>query len=396
MQRTRFIIFLKDVFLLAITAVGGPHAHIPLFIKKLVNERRYITEEEFVELNALCQILPGPTSTQTITAIGYKIGKAELAYLTLLVWALPSLILMTSAAIVVTYFTNNQIDMPFIKFVPAMAVAFVAYAAWAISSKVVSTNIGIFLMIISSVVGFFFRSPYVTPLILLAGGLATTYKYNQFPKEEKEEKLDVFWANFILFVGVFVATFILGLLVDYKPVKMGIKLFESFYRNGSLIFGGGQVLIPLLHTEYVELKKYVTSSEFLTGYALVQAVPGPVFSFSSYLGAISMKEYGIAGQIIGSLLSTAGIFLPGAFLIFFVYRIWGGLKKYRFIKASLEGINAVSSGLVIGVAVFLFQSVEISIANCIIMGITFIALLSQKVPSHIIVPLGLLAGWLIS
>ena len=375
---------------LALTTIGGPHAHMPLFLRRMVQYRRYLTEEEFVEINALCQILPGPTSTQTMTALGYKIGGPNLAYLTLIVWVLPSMILMIGAAIAMSYFATNNLNMPFIKVIEPMAVAFVAYAAWVISSKVVNTKTAIILMIISSVLGFFFRSPYVTPLLLLAGGLATTFKYNRIPKEKNELPIDVKWANFILFFAVFFVTLIVGEITKSMPVK----LFESFYRNGSLIFGGGQVLIPIMHTEYVELSKYLSSQEFLTGYALVQAIPGPIFSISSYIGALSMREYGISGQILGGILAAAGIFLPGTFLIFFVYRIWNGLKKYRFIKASLEGVNAVSSGLVIGVAIFLFDTIEINVVNSSIMFFTFAALLTEKIPSPVIIIVGLLAGLL--
>lgn len=369
--------------------MGGPQTHMPMFIRRMVQYRRYLTEAEFIELNALCQILPGPTSTQTITALGYKFGGPNLAYLTLIIWVLPSMILMIGAAIFMSYFADNNLSMPFIKFIEPISVSFVAYAAWIISSKVVNTKTAIVLMIISSVVGFFFRSAYVTPLLLLAGGLATTFKYNKITKEDIEHPIDVKWANFLVFVSVFLITFVLGFITKSIP----LKLFESFYRNGSLIFGGGQVLIPLMHTEYVELKKYLTSQEFLTGYAFVQAIPGPVFSISSYIGALSMRDYGFSGQILGGILSAAGIFLPGTFLIFFVYRIWNGLKKYRFIKASLEGINAVSSGLVIGVAILLFDTIDTNMVNSLVMIITFAALLSNKIPSPVIILCGLLAGF---
>jgi chromate transporter len=141
------------------------------------------------------------------------------------------------------------------------------------------------------------------------------------------------------------------------PEFLPVRLFENFYRNGSLIFGGGQVLTPMLYTEFVQYapKQYLTSEEFLSGYAFVQGLPGPVFSFSSYIGALAMRDYGIVGEIGGAVMSAAGIFLPGTFLIFFMIRIWEGLKKFRPIRASLEGINAASAGLVAAAAVLLLQ-----------------------------------------
>ncbi|MFN0047910.1 MAG: chromate efflux transporter [Cytophagales bacterium] len=389
-QKLRYIIFLKDILILALTTIGGPHSHLPLILKRLVKFRQYLTEEELLELNALCQVLPGPASTQTITAIGYKLGGANLAYLTLLVWVFPSMIIMTMAAIGISYFSGRNLAMPFTKYLEPMAIGFVAYAAWVICSKVVQTKTAIVLLIISSVLGYFFRSPYITPLMILGGGLLTTYKYRYLPEDEVNIT-HIKWSSFVLFITVFVLTFIIGIVTKSIPVK----LFESFYRNGSLIFGGGQVLIPLIHTEYVTLKHYLSSEEFLTGYALVSAIPGPIFAISAYIGALSMREYGILGEILGSILSTAGIFLPGTFLIFFVYRIWGELKKNRFIKAALEGINAVSSGLVVGVAIFLFDNLEHSSVNLILISLTFIALLSEKVPSIAIIAIGMLLGYVL-
>src|SRR5690606_32778491 len=110
-------IFLKDVLQLALTAFGGPQAHIAMMLRLLVNKRRYLTEQELIELNALCQILPGPNSTQTITAIGYKIGGPNLAYITLLVWLLPATIIMTAAAMGISYLQEQQISLSFLKFI---------------------------------------------------------------------------------------------------------------------------------------------------------------------------------------------------------------------------------------------------------------------------------------
>jgi chromate transporter len=197
------------------------------------------------------------------------------------------------------------------------------------------------------------------------------------------------WSNFILFGLVLILAAVLGSITKWRA----ILLFENFYRNGSLVFGGGQVLIPALYTEFVEFKKYLNSEEFLSGYALLQALPGPVhFAFTPYIGALAMRKYGIGGQILGSLAGTAGIFLPGTFLIFFVIRFWNELKKYRVVKASLEGINAVSSGMVCAAAILLFHPVESSMLNIGIVVATFCLLLWTKIPPPFIIIFGLLLG----
>jgi chromate transporter len=281
-QQIRFIIFLKDVLLLSVTCFGGPQAHFAHFQKILVKKRNYISDEDLVELNALCQVVPGPTSTQTLSAIGYKLGGPSLAYLTLLIWLLPSMAIMTSVGILVTSFETKNISLGFTRFIQPMAVGFVAYAAYSITLKTVKTKRALVLMVLAGVATYFIKSPVVFPVILLVAGLLTALNYKAHPREEKK-MIDVSWANFLLWAGVLIFAAILGGLTKSFPQFLPVRLFENFYRNGSLIFGGGQVLIPMLYTEFVQYapKQYLTSEEFLSGYAFVQGLPGPVFSFSS-------------------------------------------------------------------------------------------------------------------
>lgn len=374
--------------MLAVSAFGGPQAHIAMLFDLMVTKRRYLDEKELIELIALCQILPGPTSTQTITAIGFKIGGPNLAYLTLLVWMLPAVSVMTVAGIGISYLQENNISLDFAKYIQPMAIGFVAYAAYRISTKVVSTKTGVLLMVASAIVSYLASSPYVFPAILLLGGAITAFKFKRHDIEEKE-KLSIDWRNFFLWGGVFIFAAALGAITQSRI----ILLFENFYRNGSLIFGGGQVLIPLLYTEFTTLKSYLTDQEFLTGYALMQALPGPVFSFSAFVGAISMKGNGFGGQILGGFISAAGIFLPGTFLIFFIIRFWENLKKYRIVKASLEGINAVSSGMVIAAAFLLFKPIDLNLMNLGVVLGTFGLLMFTRIPAPFIILAGLGAGF---
>jgi chromate transporter len=390
--RVRYYIFLRDVLLLAVSTFGGPQAHLAHFQKVLVDKRKYLTEDDLMEINSLCQILPGPTSTQTLTAIGFKIGGPNLAYLTLIVWILPAVILMTLAAMLMSSIEEKNWSLEFTRFIQPMAVGFVSYGAYAIIQKTVRTKTGIVLMVTAAILSYLIQTPYVFPVILLCSGLLTALKYKNQPKEEKV-KVVVPWANFLLWAGVLIFAAALGGITRALPVR----LFENFYRNGSLIFGGGQVLTPLLYTEFVQYapKQYLTSGEFLSGYAIAQSLPGPVFSFSSYIGALSMREYGTGGEILGALVSAFGIFLPGTFLIFFVIRFWESLKRYRAVRASLEGITAASAGLVAASAVILFQPLENTIINFSVTIATFLLLLFTKIPSPLIILGGLLLGFVV-
>ena len=361
-----------------------------MFLDLLVKKRGYLSEEDLIELNALCQILPGPTSTQTITAIGFKIGGPNLAYLTLLIWMIPAVTIMTMAGVIISNLQEENISLEFTKIIQPMAVGFVAYAAFRITRKVVKGLQGYLLMVSSCVISVLYASPYLFPILLLLGGSISSLNYKSQPIEEKD-KIRIQWSNFILWAVVFIAAALLGHFTRSLPVR----LFENFYRNGSLIFGGGQVLIPFLYAEFVELKAYLTNEEFLSGYALMQSLPGPVFSFCAYVGSLSMRNSGLGGEIIGALVASAGIFLPGTFLIFFVIRFWDSLKKYRHVKASLSGINAVSSGMVIAAAFIMFIPLAFNPLNVGVTIGTFILLQFTKIPSPLLIVAGLLAGILI-
>ncbi len=343
-----------------------------------------------MELNSLCQILPGPTSTQTLTAIGFRLGGPNLAYLTLLVWMLPAVAFMTTAAILMSDIQQKSWSLQFTRFIQPMAVGIVAYGAYRISLRTVKSRTGLVLMILAAVFSYLYQTPFVFPAILLCGGLATAMKYKSLPKNH-HEKIVISWSNFALWGGVLILAASLGALTGFLP----IRIFENFYRNGSLIFGGGQVLTPLLYTEFVEYKSYLTSNEFLSGYAVAQALPGPVFSFSSYIGSLTMREYGTAGEIVGALMAAFGIFLPGTFLIFFVIRFWEGLKSYRVVRASLEGITAASAGLVAAAAVIMFEPLENSATNIAFTAGTFLLLAFTRIPSPVIIAIGLTLGFLL-
>lgn len=386
-RRVRNIIFLRDVAILSVTAFGGPQGHFAMFLDMMVKKRAYLTEEDLIELFALCQVLPGPTSTQTITALGFKIGGPNLAYLTLLVWMFPAVCIMTAAGIVV----NTNIDLGFMRFILPMVVGIVAFSAYRIGTKVIKTKLAFTLMVFSAIASYILKSPFAFPALIILGGLITTIKYKKQPIEEKE-KIKIQWSNLILWITVLLVAAGLGGITQLLP----IKIFENFYRNGSLIFGGGQVLVPLLYTEFVEFKSYLTSEQFISGYGFVQAIPGPVFSFSAYVGSLSMSEFGVSGQILGAILAAVGIFIPGTFLIFFIIRFWEQLKKYRLVKASLEGINAVSSGMVIAATFLILVPMEQSVLNYILLLGTITILMFTKIPTPLIILGGLIVGIVLS
>ncbi|CAM4128138.1 chromate transporter [Cytophagaceae bacterium 50C-KIRBA] len=388
-RKPKHVEFLWDVLVLAMTSFGGVQVHIALFLKKLVKEKGYLTEDELFEIQALCSFLPGPTSTQMITAIGYKRGGANMAYITLIAWITPAVFVMTLAAFGMTYLRNREI----IQFVTPVGIGLILQAGWIMAKKFLRAPMYMLIFLFTVGIGLYIQSPFIFPLLLLIGGLVSSLNFKDFPRQNKH-KMIIPWANFHLFWGFAAFLAVLGHFTDYYP----IRIFENFYRNGSLVFGGGQVLVPVLFTEFVEFKHLIREDDFLTGMTLSQTLPGPVFALTSYLGVLLMKDYGTLGELAGSVIGALGIFLPGTFLIFFVYRIWGQLKQYRFIRASLPGIQSVSVGLTI-VAVYTFIHPMILQANFIGFGIvivTFLVAQMTKLPPIALFVIALLAGIIVS
>lgn len=355
--------------------------------RKLVIKRKYITENELKELNSLCNMLPGPTSTQIITAIGYKMGGPMLAFLTLTVWVLPAALIMGAFAIILFVLELDNPKLHFLKYIQPMAVGFIIYAAYKIKDLFVTKSHHWVLMILSAIAAILSNTPYIFPLLLIMGGVVSNFVNRSNYADVKPIK-NIQWGNFALFLGVFLAAAGLGAITK----NTGFLIFENTYRYGSIVFGGGHVLIPMMYNQFVEFKHYLTSSEFLAGVGILQAIPGPVFSFATFTGSLALKDYGIMGMMAGGLIGTVAIFLPGILLIFFIYPMWNQIKHFSPVKNAIEGINATSAGLVIASAYLLFKPLEINEMNMLVMIGTLFILLTTKIPNPIIVIMCILAG----
>lgn len=379
--------FLKDVFICSLGSYGGPEAHFGVFTDQMVIKKNYLTEEELVELIALTGILPGPSSTQTIVAIGYKMGGPLLGLLTMLVWALPVLILMTLLSFLSQFLGSMNISQDGLRYIGPMAVGFIIVAAYRIGRKVVTDKITVSLLLFGAIATYFIREPWIFPLVLIIGGIVSI-----IASKEKNlwnhVKISPPWRYLIAF-GIFAIGSILLTFVSDNRI---VHLFESFYRYGYLVIGGGQVVVPLMYSELVEVNGFMTNQEFLTGFGLVQGLPGPMFSFSAYAGGMAARGGSVLNQILGAMVSGIGIFLPGLLLIYFIYPIWEDLKKIKGIKVSLKGITAVAGGLITVAAIVLMQKNGFMIDNIIVTLVTIILLLTKKIPAPLIVILVMIAG----
>lgn len=400
MMNKRQLLFIRDVFLFTFTAFGGAQAHLALLLKYFVKDVRYITEEELLELNALSQVLPGPASTQTLVGIGYKVGGLKLAILTFLIWIIPSAALMTFAAISFGKWGQQQKFNEILEYIQPIALGIVAFGAYNLAKRVLVSQLTIFLAVAAVVGTMVLRNAYVFPIAILIGGMISSAIGT--PKEESELRVRLFSninpKKLIYFIGVLLILASLGAIINRTSLfSLPIRLFENFYRNGIFIFGGGQVLVPLMFTEFVEMKHYLTGTDFLSGFALQQALPGPTFSFTSYVGTLSMKTFGfgLTGQILGGFVAVMGINLPGLILVLFIVPFWEDLKKISRIKYSMVGINAVSVGFIIAAFMLLVQPMGLNLMAIGVMVCTFLVLNFTKISPPIIVLAGILLGYFI-
>ena len=409
----RHLPFLKAVLLQSVTAFGGPQAHLGMMMKTFVQQKPYVTKEELMEYNAFCQLLPGASSTQTITLIGYKRGGIPLAVVTLLVWILPACIIMGGLSFLLQYIDKRQLGTDIFKFIAPMAVGFLAYAAFITFSVAIKNLITWVILLVGAVATYFlFGQPWVIPTLILAGGIATNFSRIRIPQTEQKPK-KIKWWNFWLFGIIFLAAGFISEMARKQewPDRKPINLIENTYRMGSLVFGGGQVLIPMMYEQWsvrpesVKDKNpnavQIDEESLYTGMGIVRAVPGPVFSIASFTGGMALKDMGYKMQVLGCIIGMIAIFLPSALLVLFFFPIWNNMKKYAAVYRSLEGINAAVVGIMIASTFYIMKDISFSDEKMISTSINILTMLGTfsllqftRIPAPIIVAGCLLLGYI--
>jgi chromate transporter len=389
-----------------------------MMMKTFVRQRHDITEEELMEYNGFCQLLPGASSTQTLTLIGYKRGGIPLAILTLLIWLFPACTIMGGLSFLLEYFSDVHIRMGIFKFIQPMAIGFIAYSTYRIFGIAIHNTITRVIMAIATIATFLaFKTPWIFPALIVAAGIATNFSDKRIPQKGIPPK-KVNWGNLLIFFVIFgIAGYLSETAATQNwKTRKEFNLFENSFRIGSFVFGGGDVLMTYMYEQYVirpttrhvrEKRPDVlkmTKEEFLTGSGMVRAIPGPVFSINSYTGGMLLRGKGSSLQLLGCFIGTIAIFLPSALLVLFFFPVWHNLKRYAVIFRSLEGINASVVGIMAGATcylvkdTFLTQLLEgqmIGIWDLAIVSLTFFILTRNRVPAPYIVLGCLLLGVII-
>lgn len=416
----RHIPFLRAVFLHSVSAFGGPQGHLGMMMKTFVHQREYVTKEELMEYNSFCQLLPGASSTQVLTLIGFKRGGVSLAVITLLIWILPACFLMSVFSFLLPYIDAKNSGQQVFKFIQPMAVGFLAYASTKSFRVAVNNTITQIIFIVSAIITFIlFKSPWVFPILIVVGGFVTNLSEKRIPQKELPSR-KIKWGNIWLFAIIFFAAGVLSEVARKNdwPNRNVFNLFENMYRFGSLVFGGGQVLIPMMYEQYVERPKSpqvvrknqdktqrvikIDREEFYIGAGVVRAIPGPVFSIAAFTGGTALKYKGVHWQLIGCIIGTIAIFMPSALLVLFFFPIWNNLQKYAVVYRALEGINAVVVGIMVASTLYMMKDISltefktVSALNIGVIVSTWLLLSFTRIPSPVIVLICLLLGWVFS
>lgn len=330
-------IFLK----LGLTCFGGPIAHIGYFRDEFVVRRQWIDEHAYADLVGLCQFLPGPASSQ----VGFSIGLMRAGYLgALAAWAgftLPSAILLVLFAYGASAL-NGPIGAGLLHGLKLTAVAIVAQAIWGMARSLCPNRERASIAVVATLVILFSTHPIAQIGAIVVGGLAGLWLCrSQGAAPAGHVAIPVSRTVGIIALGMFFALLIGLPMLHGTGGAPGVGLFDAFYRSGALVFGGGHVVLPLLREAFVT-PGWLNDDVFLAGYGAAQAVPGPLFTFAAYLGAMVLLEgRGLAGAAIGLI----GIFLPGILVLLGALPFWDTFRRRLGAQAMMRGVNAAVVGI---------------------------------------------------
>jgi chromate transporter len=373
---------------LGLTSFGGPVAHLGYFREEYVRRRRWITEDAFADLVALCQFLPGPTSSQVGVAIGILRAGLPGAIASWLGFTLPSAIALVAFAYGLQRF--GVTDAGWLHGLKIAAVAVVANAVWGMARTLAPDRQRATVAILSAAVVLGWPGTPGQIFVIVVAGLVG-WRVLPAASVERRVSLPVSIGRRTAVASLVVFFALLGILPLARQVVMNqaFVVFDSFFRVGSLVFGGGHVVLPLLQAEVVP-PGWVTNEEFVAGYGAAQAVPGPLFTFAAYLGAVMHQQ---PNGIAGATIALVAIFLPTFLMVIGALPFLSTLRTRPSFEAALRGINAAVVGLLVAA---LYRPVWTSAihtpADFALVLITFALLALWAVPPWLVVILAATGG----
>ena len=378
-----FLICFVEALKLGLVSFGGPVAHLAYFREAYVNKLKWLSDEKFGELLAVCQFMPGPASSQLGASIGYERGGWLGALGAWLGFTLPSVVLMilfvTSMGLL-----DEMIGSSWIHGLKIVAVAVVANAVLGMQKKLCPELKGMFIAGIVAVLLIVFKAPWLQPLLILLGGVLGVILYNEGSSKADCKKVEIKHPGVALFV---LASFVIAMMFislmsfsDDEPTMV-----TGLIKTGAMVFGGGHVVLPLLEAETVA-KGIMSQEQFLAGYGLAQAVPGPMFTFGAYIGGL----VGINGSVwLGAAVGTVAIFLPGMILLTIGMPIWNAYKQIAWVKAGLKGASASVVGLIFAALIYMLRSgVITNVLEAIVAIVLALIVYKKLLPVWMVVLIG--------
>ena len=375
-----FWVFLR----LGLTSFGGPVAHLGYFRDELVGRRKWLSDQNYGDLVALCQLLPGPTSSQTGIGIGLAKGGIPGAFAAWTGFTLPSALLMTLFGLGLSGI-GGGLDAGLLRGLMIVAAAVVARAIWGMGISLCPDLPRVTIAILAAALALAVPTSTGQIAVILAGAVAgVAFVRGVTSQDEATLGISVGHGLAVTALALFVILFFgLPLLYQAFP-SQALALADSFYRSGSFVFGGGHVVLPLLQAEVVP-NGWVDNETFLAGYGAAQAVPGPLFTFAAFLGAVSQLE---PNGWLGALICLIAIFAPSFLLVIGALPYWDRLRGFPAMRRALAGVNAAVVGLLIAVFYDPIWTSAIQSREDFVLGIAAFGLLAfWKVPAWLVVAL---------
>ncbi len=380
-----FLAFLR----LGMTSFGGPVAHLGYFRQEFVVKRTWLDEQAYADIVALCQFLPGPASSQVGAALGFNRGGLLGAGLAWLGFTLPSAVLLVLFALGLDEL-NAMLGSAWLHGLKLVAMAVIAQALWGMGKSLAPDRARASIAVSATIAVSLFPTPLGQIATLLAAAIiglillqVPAVRANDSPRLGGQK------ITGLICLGVFLLLLI-GLPVLAQSTQIySFRLVDSFFRAGALVFGGGHVVLPVLQAEVVPVG-WVSASDFMAGYGAAQAVPGPLFTFAAFLGAIANEAP--AGWL-GGVLALVAIFLPGFLLVLGALPFWDYLRSFQAAQRAMHGVNAAVVGLLL--AAFFNPVWTSTLANsrdfCFVL-LAFVLLVFWQLPPWLIVILGALGA----
>ncbi|MCA0756006.1 chromate transporter [Paenibacillus sp. N4] len=372
---------------LGLTSFGGPVAHLGYFHDEYVRRRGWLDERSYAELVALCQFLPGPASSQVGIGIGMLRAGVWGGAVAWLGFTMPSAIALILFALLLQGYDLGTAG--FIHGLKLTAVAIVAHAVLGMGQKLAQGRNLATIAVLAAAGTLLWQTAFTQVLLLALAGLIGCWLYRKSDIPDASElRFPVSRTVAVLCLLLFALLLIVLPIFTRLFATDWLALFDSFYRSGSLVFGGGHVVLPLLERELVP-GGWVSETDFLAGYGAAQAVPGPLFTFAAYLGTV-------AGGLPGAAIATAAIFLPAFLLVAGALPFWSVLRNNRWAQGALTGVNAAVVGILLAALYDPVWTTSVAgPADFALAAVLFLMLAIWKLPPWMVVLAGAAGGMLV-